>query len=164
MEHRATLEYSEPLVRRAAFAYWRRLAGGAFGLGVALVAASFVALWLGGDRSWRIGVLGTCLVVAVGFLAFAYAARLRDAVDKFERLPTGTGLLVATDDALHLSSALGTLTAPWSAVSRIWRHSDFWIVVLSRRQVATLPLATVSGQTQAFIVERVRSAGGKVVP
>jgi hypothetical protein len=162
MEYRATLEYSEPMLRRAAFAYWRRFVGSAYGVGVFVVAGCLAALLRNGDRSWVVGVLGTCVAFAVGFSAAVFVVHWRRSIGRLRRLCTRTASLLATDMELCLSSELGTNALPWSAVTQIWRYSEFWLLVLSHRQVVTLPLASLSAQARSFIAERVRAAGGRV--
>jgi len=107
MEHRATLEYSEPLLRRAAFAYWRRFIGSAYGVAVFVVALCFAALLRNGDRSWVVGVLGTCLVLPLGFSGAVFVAQWRRSLGRFRRMPSRTASLVATDTQLssHRRSA-----------------------------------------------------------
>jgi Na+/melibiose symporter-like transporter len=162
MEHRATLEYSEPLLRRAAFAYWRRFVGSAYGVAVFVVAACFVALLRNGDRSWVVGVLGTCLVLALGFGTAVFVTHWRRSLGRFRRMTSRTASLLATETQLSLSSELGTSTLPWSGITQIWRYSEFWLLVLSQRQVVTLPLANLSGDVRAFIATHVQAAGGRV--
>ena len=162
MEHRATLEYNEPLLRRAAFAYWRRFIGSAYGIAVVVVALCFVALLRTGDRSWVVGVLGTCLVLAVGVSTAGFLTHWRQSLGRFRRMPSRTASLVATDTQLSLSSELGTSLLRWSDITEIWRYSEFWLLVLSPRQVVTLPLASLSGDVRAFIAAHVQAAGGRI--
>jgi Na+/melibiose symporter-like transporter len=159
---RATLHYSEALLRSAAFAYARRFVFSAFGVALAVVTAAFVALVGSGDRSWLVGVLGTSVVMAVGVTIATFTVRLRDSLATLARMPSRTAELVADDDRLCVTSEIGSLSMPWADVREVWRYADFWILVFTRRRVATLPLATLNSEARAFIAERVRAGGGRV--
>jgi hypothetical protein len=162
MPYQATLEYSESLLRSAAFAYWRRLLGSAYGLATAVVAVSLLALLQSGDRSWVVGALGSFLFMAVAFSVAVFVTYLRGSLSKFRRMGSGSASLVASEEHLSVSSKLGTTTVPWSAVAQVWRYSEFWLLVFAQRQVVTIPLAGLSLEARAFILARVQAAGGRV--
>jgi hypothetical protein len=63
---------------------------------------------------------------------------------------------------LSLSSAAGTTTLPWSAVCDVWRFESCWLLLLSKSQFVTLPLADLSAEAAEFIRTQVLAAGGKV--
>ena len=67
------------------------------------------------------------------------------------------------DDALTVTSELGSTSLRWSAVSEVWRFPAFWLVLVSKSQFMTLPIASVSPETRTFLVARVEAAGGRVV-
>ena len=48
------------------------------------------------------------------------------------------------------------------AVTQLWRFSHFWLLSLSKTQFITLPLADLSPDMQAYVLQRVRAAGGKI--
>ena len=69
MNYEATLTYSEPLIRQAVFAFWRRSVGVRF-LGALLLNALGLAFYLArGEASWIVGVLGTVFTFGVMFIA-----------------------------------------------------------------------------------------------
>ena len=61
-----------------------------------------------------------------------------------------------------MASAIGTTTFNWSTIKEIWQFDDFWLLLFSRAQFATLPTACLPAEMRDFIAEKVRSAGGKV--
>ena len=71
-------------------------------------------------------------------------------------------LFRAEASGFSISSELGTVSMPWSAVKRVWRHPGFWLLVLSRSSQVTLPLAAVPEEAQSFILQQIEGAGGKV--
>ncbi len=52
-------------------------------------------------------------------------------------------------------SGIGTTTLQWFAIKDVWQFSDVWLLLCSKAQFSTLPLANLSPQMQA--------TGGKVV-
>ena len=75
--------------------------------------------------------------------------------------PTAT--LSLDDASFTMSSGLGSASLKWSSVTEVWRFPSFWLVLFSKAQFVTLPLASVTAEAQAFILSRVSAAGGKVV-
>ena len=163
MPHQSTLAYTESIVREAVLAFWRRTVGvGLFvALGLLLCSLSFF-VWRG-DRSWVVGALGAFLVFGLGFALLVYFVHLRNALAKFRGMGTPTAMLSLDDASFTMSSGLGSTCLQWSAVTEVWRFPSFWLVLFSKAQFVTLPLASVTAEAQAFLLSRVSAAGGKVV-
>lgn len=155
------LEYSESIVRRAALASWRRAFGLRFVAALALVGASLATLVWQGDRSWFVGMLATVLCLGVAFAAAAYLIPLRGSLRRLHRMRTPVARFRGELSGFEISSELGTIGLPWSAVKRVWRYPTFWLLVLSRSSQVTVPLATVDAQARSHILECIRSAGGR---
>jgi hypothetical protein len=54
MSHQTTLIYTEPVLRQAVFAFWRRSVGVGFIIALAVVALSLGALIAQGAASWLV--------------------------------------------------------------------------------------------------------------
>jgi len=162
MAHQATLIYTEPLLRRAIFAFWRRTVGIGFLVALAVLMISLGVLVAQGTASWLIGVLATVLVVGVVFIAALYLIHYRNAVRKFREIGDAEATFRAEESSFTVSSAIGTTTLQWSAVKELWQFSEVWLLLYSKAQFSTLPLACMSPEMQAFVVQRVRASGGKI--
>ena len=163
MPHIATLLYTEPLLRKAVFAFWRRTVGVGFFIALALLLCSLSFLVLQGDRSWLVGALGAFLLFGLGFAFAVYFVHLRNTLTKFRGMGEPIATLALEDAAFTMSSGLGSTSLQWSAVTELWRYPSFWLLLFSKAQFVTVPLASVPSETQAFIVSRVSASGGKVV-
>lgn len=162
MTHVATLQYSEPLLRQAVFAFWRRTVGVGFFLALALIACALGFLLWRGDRSWFVGALGAFLVFGLGFALLVYFVHLRNTLAKFKGMGAPIATLSLEDASFTMSSGLGSTSLQWSAVTEVWCFPSFWLLLFSKAQFVTLPLISVPAETQAFILSRVSAAGGKV--
>ncbi len=161
--HQSTLTYTEPLVRKAVFAFWRRTVGIGFFIALGLLSCSLILLIWQGDRSWVVGALGAFLVFGLGFALLVYVVHFRNALAKFRGMGAPTATLLVDDASFTMASGLGSTTLQWSAVTEVWRFPSFWLVLFSKAQFVTFPLASVTADTQSFILKRVAAAGGKVV-
>jgi len=161
MRYEISLTYSKSLVRYAVLRFWWRVTGLRFVLAAALLLACFVTLLLGGDTSWFIGVLGTVLAMGVTFAAAVYLVHYHNSLSKLRAMGSPSATLVATDSALLLSSGAGSSTLPWSTVKEVWQFPECWLLLFSKAQFITLPLANVTPDAREFILQQVRSAGGK---
>lgn len=157
-----TLEYSEALVREAVRAFWRRTVGVGFVVALTLLAGSLAVLLWHGDRSWFVGAIGAFLLFGLAFAALVYTVHLRNALAKFRGMGPPVATLELADDTFTVASGLGRSSLPWSAVTEVWRYPTFWLLLFSKSQFITLPLASLPADAQTFILARVAAAGGKV--
>jgi YcxB-like protein len=162
MAHAATLEYNEALLRRAVLAFWRRTVGIKLLLALAVIALSLLLLVRGGDRSWAVGVLASFLVIGVAFSVAIYVVHIKNSLRKFRQMGPPIAAFSAQESTFTLSSGLGTTTLAWSAISEVWRFPEFWLLLFSKAQFVTLPLASLSSEARAFILQRVEASGGKI--
>lgn len=160
--HRATLSYDRTLIRQAVASFCWRIVGVRYVVALALVAGSLAFLVRDGSASWLVGVLGSVLALGVAFPVALYVTHHRNALHKLKAMGAPLGTLEASATALSFSSGAGTATLPWSAVSEVWRFDAYWLLLLSKSQFVTLPLADVSPEAAEFIRTRVLAAGGKV--
>jgi len=159
----ATLHYSDALVRRAVSAFWWRTVGWQFVLAVVALAGGLGYMLLNGDRSWFVGACGVVLGLGFVLLAALYFVHLRGSLERFQRMRVKEATLEADSEKVVMTSDVGKSELKWSAVGDLWRFEGFWLLFVSRAQFVTLPVADLPQDVQEFIVERVRSRGGKVV-
>ncbi|QNH19502.1 hypothetical protein HEP73_00392 [Xanthomonas sp. GW] len=160
--HRATLRYDKTLIRQAVASFCWRVVGLRYLVALALVAGSLVFLVRGGNASWWVGVLAGVLALGVVFPVALYAIHYRHSLLRLDAMGTPLGTLEASEASLSLSSGAGITTLPWSAVSEVWRFESYWLLLLSKSQFVTLPLADLTPEAAEFIRARVLAAGGKI--
>lgn len=163
MIHQATLSYNEALIRRAAFAFVWHTCGVLFVVAVAIVAISLVWLLAMGDRSWHIGSLATTLLFASAMVTMLYLSHYRNAMAKLRNMGTPLAGLVVEDSSFSIATSTGRTTLCWATITAVWRFPGFWLLFFSKAQFLTVPIASLSPEMQAFILERVRASGGKVM-
>ena len=162
MSHEATLIYSETLLRQAVFAFWRRSVGVGFIVALLVGALGLIVLIAQGVASWLAGALAAVLVLGIGFAAAVYFVHYRKSLRKFRQMDKPQATFRADESSFTMSSDIGTTTLQWSAVKELWQFPSVWLLLYSKAQFSTLPLACLSPDTQAYIVQRVRASGGKV--
>jgi YcxB-like protein len=164
MRHETTLIYTEGLIREAVLAFWRRTVGVGFGVAVVAVAAGLgFFVWLG-ESSWLTGALATVLIFALLFAATLYFVHYRAALAKLRAMPSKQARLVVEEAQFSVTSELVSSTLPWSSVRELWRFESCWLLLFSKAQFITLPLACVPLEMQQFIAGRIEAAGGKNAP
>lgn len=162
MSHETTLIYSEALLRQAVFAFWRRSVGVGFIVALLVGALGLIVLIAQGVASWLAGALAAVLVLGIGFTAAVYVVHYRKSLRKFRQMDKPRATFRADESSFTMSSDIGTTTLQWSSVKELWQFPSVWLLLYSKAQFSTLPLACLSPETQAYIVQRVRESGGKV--
>ncbi len=158
MKHVATLIYTESLIREAVFGFWRRSVGVGFYVAVIWVAAFLGWLVWRGNSSWVVGVLATVLLFGVLFAATLYVVHYRNAISKLRNMPSKQANFVADEAGFSVESELGSTTMPWSSVIELWRFQTCWLLLFSKAQFITLPLACLSDDMRQFIANRVEAS------
>jgi hypothetical protein len=162
MPHEATLIYSTTLLRQAVFAFWRRSVGVGFFVALLVAALGLVVLVALGQASWLIAALASVLALGIVFAIVVYIVHYRRSLRKFRQMDNPQATFRAEESSFTMSSDIGTTTLQWSAVKELWQFPNVWLLLYSRAQFTTLPLACLPPETQAYIVQCVRVAGGKV--
>jgi hypothetical protein len=57
---------------------------------------------------------------------------------------------------------LRSTTIHWSLIREVWRFPTFWLLLFSKAHFMTVPLACLPQGMDAFVLQRVRAAGGKI--
>ena len=162
MPHEATLIYNTTLLRQAVFAFWRRSVGVGFFVALLIAALGLVVLMALGQASWLIGGLAVVLVLGIAFATVVYVVHYRNSLRKFRQMDNPQATFRAEESSFTMSSDIGTTTLQWSAVKELWQFPSVWLLLYSKSQFTTLPLACLPPETQAYIVQCIRAAGGKV--
>jgi hypothetical protein len=162
MSHEATLIFTEPLLRKAVFAFWRRSIGVGFVVALLVVALCLGFLLAQGDASWVVGVLATVLSLGVVFVVALYFIHYRTSLHKFRAMGQPQATFRANESSFTIISGVGTVTYQWSAIKELWQFPQVWLLLFSPAQFSTLPVACMPPEMQAYVLQRVRAAGGKV--
>jgi len=162
MSHEATLIYSESLLREAVFGFWRRSIGMGFILMLVALTVVLGVLVALGAPVWIIVTLVVLLVLAAAVAVALYIGYYRNSLRKFRTMSTPRATFRADESSFTMTSDAGTTTLQLSAVKELWQFPSVWLLLYSKTQFSTLPLACLPPDIQAFVQERVREAGGKV--
>lgn len=161
--HHITYLPTEALIRSAVFAFWRRTVGAGFFVVWGLLCALLVVLVLTGEQGWPLGALGATLVLGACLATAVYWVHLSASLGRLRALTEPACSLRLDEAGLSAQSSLGTTTIPWAGVQEVWCSASFYLVLLSKAQFFTLPLATLDEPARNYFLAQVRDHGGRVV-
>ena len=163
MPFTVTAQYTDELIRLAARRFLVRYAL-RDAVVVVLIALFTVAGWLAFDLDWKmpVGVLlfALVLLLIVLFTAMRY---IQQSVARFRALKDTTGSWQFSDDFISTKNELGSSEYRWSLVTEVWRFPEVWLFLYGTAGYSLLPAAGMSEEAQAFVLERVKAHGGKVI-
>ncbi len=159
--HQAKLHYDEALLREALFGFWWRTVTGRLLVAMVVCIAGFVYFWVSGDRSWIIGAFGAALLFGVGMIAAVFFVHSANMKRKFRDMGSPEATFTAFESSFSVASGAGSSTIPWSSVTEVWKLKRCWLLLFSRAQFITLPLASVPEEMRTFILQRIADAGGR---
>jgi hypothetical protein len=162
MTLQTTLIYNELLIKKAVLSFWWRVVGTKYLVAVALVTFGFVYGYSVGDKSWLMGIYATILFFAVAFVVALYLIHYRNSIHKFKAMGNPQATFTLSKDSFSFLSGAGSVTLPWSSVTEVWQFPEYWLFLFSKSQFSTLPVVNLSPEMQAFIIEHVNNAGGKI--
>jgi hypothetical protein len=157
-----TLHYNEQLLRRAVFCFWWRVVGVSYVIAFAIVAAYLVVLVYNGNTSWIVGVVATVFAIGIAMPVFVYFVHYRNTLRKFRAMGDPEATFTASESSFSVSSGAGSSTLPWSSVTEVWQFPSFWLLLFSKAQFITLPIADITPEAQAFILHQIQASGGKI--
>lgn len=160
--YQATLNYSKSLIQHAVFGFWRRTLGLPFliMLGIVIVYLAYVIFC--GDRTWLTGLLSGVAIVACVLMVTLYVSHYRNSWRKLKAMGMPQATLTVSESTVALASGAGSSTLPWSSIAEVWQFKQCWLLLFSKSQFVTLPLADLTPDIRSFILVQVKSAGGKV--
>jgi hypothetical protein len=162
MEHHAKLRYDASLLREALFGFWWRSVTGRTLIALFACFGGFVYFWTSGDRSWVIGVLGAVLLFGVGMIVAVYLVHSVNMNRKLKDMGVPEATFTASESSFSVASGAGSSTIPWSSITEVWKLKRCWLLLFSKAQFITVPLADVPEEMRVFILQRIAVAGGKV--
>jgi Ni/Fe-hydrogenase subunit HybB-like protein len=117
---------------------------------------------MSGTQSWLTATLiALCLVLIIVSIAVYFVYRHRS-FKVFQEMESPQSTWRFTDDAVSVESDIGRSEFKWQIIKKLWRFDDVWLLVYTNQTYSTLPIADVPEVAKQFIVDRVRSHGGKV--
>lgn len=162
MSYQVSLTYSKSLLRRAVFHFWWRVLGWKYFAALGVIAVSLISLLAQGNTSWIVGVIGVVLALSMTLMVMLYVIHYRNSLSKFRQMGSSQATFIASESTFTLSSSIGSSTLQWSTVAEVWQFPRVWLLLFSKAQFATLPLADFSPEARSFILQRVQAAGGKI--
>jgi hypothetical protein len=124
--------------------------------GMLLLAAGTVTLFVTGDRSWFLGLVGGSLFFSILLLWFLYRAHLDNSVGRLRKMEVPKAEIKAADETLTITSGSAAVTLPWSTIQEILDSPKFWVLCTARNQFFTLPTLGVPQAALDFIHSRVQ--------
>lgn len=138
------IEYTEELVKRAVFEFWKRTVGVGLPVALMLMVVLFAYLIWSGDRTWMVGLLGTMIALAIIVVVAVYLVHYRNSMQKFRNMRDPSAMLELHDEHLNIKSDAGSGEVRKTLITEVWVYADFWLVFLSRSQFFTIPTTTLS--------------------
>jgi hypothetical protein len=88
-----------------------------------------------------------------------YVAHFRNTIGRLRQMRTPEATLSYDEENICFTSELGTATVPWSAITDVWRHQRFWLLLFSPSSFVTLPLDCLDEPDREFITRKTSQQG-----
>lgn len=132
------------------------------------LAVGVMVVWIW--RDFRDGRLDTMSIVGLTVLGVggalfvsAYLVGLRRCQEKLELVSGGKACYTLGEDRIEAVSGLGSLSLQWSAVAELRRYEDLVLLGFKGTAYSTIPASQIPAEALAFLVERCRAAGARMV-
>ncbi|NTW99045.1 MAG: YcxB family protein [Geobacteraceae bacterium] len=158
-----TLHYTPDLVRRAVFAYLYRGFSMRGRVALAGLIVGTLLLFVFAPGSWEAGAAAGAVAVLVLLVIALYRLHYRQGMAKLERMRSPSATLDLTDAEFRVIAYSGTVSAPWSRITDLWRFTDFWLLIIGNGQFMTLPMADLTDEAKRFIASHIGASGKSAV-
>jgi YcxB-like protein len=157
-----TLHYTEAVVRLSVKRFcWSRV-GPLYILALLLVLVGVVTAIMRGDNSWLTGVFATILLMGLAMPVMMYRIQMRASLERYRALAHQSATLNGDVDSFVIESAAGSSKLTWQSISEIRRYDELWLLMLGNGGFFTVPLDGTTTAAQDYLIDRVKSHGGKV--
>lgn len=157
-----TLHYTEALLKSVVWAFWRRVTGWKFLIGLVLMLFSIIGKITSGDRSWWLSALIAVFCLGIIFSAAIYIVHYKQTIGKFRRMTSPQGTFEVGETHFKVTSDMGSSELAWKTVTEIWQFPEFWLLFFSPSQFITLPLADLDLEARSYILDRAKTHGTKI--
>ncbi len=162
MEYRIIVTYGDRTINSAAKHFWIKSQRLNLVIGPVVLLLAWGLWFVSGGKSWLTATLIVlCLVLIIISIAVYFVYRHRS-LRIFREMESPQATWKFTDDSLSVESDIGRSEFKWQIIKKLWRFDDVWLLFYANQTYSTLPVADVPEEVKQFIVERVRSQGGKV--
>lgn len=162
MEYEFTVKYSKAILSRAHFEFWKKkhLSDAIVSLILLMVASYLLFIWE--MTQWYTVAFFT---VALFFTAMVYGAyfiwrKQSLAILNSMREPTAQWKL--TDEKLCTESGAGKVELYWTAIKKIWRFKEVWLLFYANGAFSTLPTDGLDAEVLQFVENKVAESGGEI--
>ena len=163
MNREITVRYTPEIIKFAVRQFWRRsIDAGGFAAFI-LMTALAIYLFVIGDRSWLLGVVGTAVLFCFVIGAASYRIYLSRSMEKFKRMNDGIAKFQFSDNGIWVESDIGASEVAWAFIEKIWVFPKVWLLFYPKQGYSTLPVADIDDELRQFIIEKVRENGGEVI-
>jgi hypothetical protein len=161
VEHRFQVEFSEAIVEEAARAFFKHVIkdglGWKVGFAAFLLATSLVVQFVIGDVTWLTGVCATTLMILAAIIVALRLGTRRRIIGTFRRMKSPRAEYVFRENDFSATTELGSITLPWSTVTRCLELSSCFLLILSNTSSITLPTRGISAEGLAFVRAKLAS-------
>ncbi len=163
MNRQISVLYDRKILKSAVLHFWLRFINWHGFLAAGLLVLVSLYFLFTGDRSWLLGVSGSFAVLWVLCILVGYYVYLGRSLGRFARMRSKSVEITLTDETFATSSDLGSGAVAWDRINSVWRFSDVWLLFLEQNVFVTMPAKQLDDEVKAFIVEKVKGHGGKIV-
>ena len=157
--HEFEVRYSEALIRRTTWTYFRMSVGRALKWSGWLMLTGLLAVWcwllidrVTGVMVWMIpAVIGTAAL----FLVTAWKVHIDHSLERLSRMKSPVVRVVADDENLSMSSDFGSSTTPWTAFTEWMDGPEAIYLKAGRGSLINLPIDGVDARALQFIRDRI---------
>ena len=150
-QHEVTVNYTEPIVRAAAWTYWRNAVGSTgFALGF-LFPGLFLLMWAVGYPTWVLGLFGGLAIAWAGLLTINYLHYRRASLGIFRRMKDKSARFSFSEDRIRAEADTGATEFAWKMVDKLIEAPEFWLLSIVQSTYVTLPTDNLSEEARSFI-------------
>jgi YcxB-like protein len=162
MQYNFTVKYSKAILSRAHFEFWKRKHGFDAVLSVIFLMATSYLLFIMEVTVWYVVVFFTIAFIFTIAVYSLYFIWRKQAMTALNAMKTPEAQWKFTDENLCTESDAGKVELHWTAIKKIWRFKEVWLLFYANGSFSTLPIDNLDADVLLFVENRVAENGGKI--
>ena len=162
MEFEAKTEYSSALITRAAWTFWMKKHRNDAVLSIIALIVVLYFFLIERNENWFVGFMLAVATIYVGAVYGGFLAYRRSSLALLRAMGSSEATWSFSENGIFCESGAGKAEMKWTAIDRLWRFREFWLLIYANGTYSTLPASPLSEDAKTFIEGKVRQAGGQV--
>ena len=163
MKYTISAKYNRDLIKDATWHFWKRTCGKETLLCLVLIIIALYMWFVIKSNSWITATFLALSIICLFILVTIYFVYKNRSLKIFKQMESPDAEWHFGDTSFSVKSDIGKGEYRWSAIIKLWRFNNVWLLFYANEAYSTLPVDSMSNEIMEFIRKKIESSCGKII-